>query len=617
MSDARADWESRIGERSEVASVDVLPGLAAPTGLRATAGRGQVTLDWSPVVGAVGYVVQRSQSATGPFEPIDTGRPDVMAIPSPPFADTTGRPGREAWYGVSAIAAAGNGPGDPGAMGERSEPAAATPLAGGDASVQLQVDATAVRGKLPRPWRPMVGSEHLSQLFYGAGPGGYEIGAEFGEALRLAHRELGVEAVRAHAILHDELGVYREEDGRPIHDFTQIDAVYDELLEIGLRPIVELGFMPHDLAREPQATVFDYRAIVSPPRDWERWSDLIRDLVAHLVARYGADEVRGWAFEVWNEANLSVFWSGSQAEYLRLYEVTARAVKAVDPRLRVGGPASAAAGWIDELLAHCAATGAPLDFLSTHTYGNVPLDLRPALERRGFAPDLPIWWTEWGVNAAHFNPLHDSAYAAAFLVAGVAGVMGRLDALSYWVVSDHFEELGRPPRLLHGGFGLLSVGNLRKPRWWALRMLESLGDERLAIEIDGDGARALVDAIATRHADGRVSILVWNATIDHAKAGGDPQLDRGVDLVVSGLPPGEWRLEHRRVDATHSNIGAVWAELANGRDWPDEATWAELRRRNVLDELEPPRTISVDDGDLRLDLTLPMPSVSLLELARG
>ena len=175
----------------------------------------------------------------------------------------------------------------------------------------------------------------------------------------MAHDELGVRAVRAHAILHDDLGVYREVDGQPVIDFAGIDRIYDRVLELGLRPIVEISFMPRDLASDPDRTVFHYGAIVSPPKDWNRWEQLVGDFTAHLVERYGRDEVRTWGFEVWNEANLEVFWSGTRDEYLRLYDVSVRAVKAVDAALPVGGPASAAAAWIDELLVHVNRSSAP------------------------------------------------------------------------------------------------------------------------------------------------------------------------------------------------------------------------------------------------------------------
>ena len=604
---ARADWEARIGLRSDAEGGLELPLLDAPANLRASAGRGQVTLMWEPVEGAAGYVIERAPGPDGPWELLTIGEPEVRPVPHPPFTDTSGVPGQEARYRVAAAASVKD------FDQPRSSVVMAVAATAGAASVDIAMDAATVIGPVDRPWRPMIGSEHLSQVEAGVGPGGRPIGTEFSEALRLAHDELGVEAVRAHAILGDDLGTYREVDGRPVHDFSGIDRVYDHVLGLGLRPIVELSFMPRDLASDPSKTVFDYRAIVSPPRDWDRWEELIRELTAHLVDRYGSDEVRRWAFEVWNEANLDVFWSGTREEYLRLYDASVRAVKSVDAGLIVGGPASAAGKWVDELLAHCRATGSPIDFVSTHTYGNAPLDLRPIAARHGY-PGLPQWWTEWGAHASHFNPVHDSPWSAAYLVRGMASAMGRTEALAYWTVSDHFEELGRPPRLLHGGFGLLAVGNLRKPRWWGLWMMEQLLPQGLSATIIGDGAGDMVQAIGSRDDDGRIAILAWNGTVDVTKAGGEPLLDRAVTLRLNGLNRGRYRLRHRRLDETHSNLVASWAEIGAGADWPDDPQWQHLTARNHLEELEPERDIEAASGSIELAIELPMPSVSLIEL---
>jgi xylan 1,4-beta-xylosidase len=601
-----SDW-AEVTSRRDTETSAAWPRLPPPQGLVVRPGRGQVTLDWDPVEGAAGYLVRRAASVDGAYAPLEIGEPWVRPVPHPPLTDTTGPPGGAAWYTVAAVAAVN----DHGQAA--SEPVKAVPGVDGDAKCGVHVDAGRVLGPLPRPWRPMIGAEHLSQLEYGAGPGGREIGDEFAEALRLAHDELGVEGVRAHAILHDELGTYREVDGRPLHDFTGIDRIYDRVVGLGLRPIVEISFMPRDLARDPGATVFAYDAIVSPPRDWARWGSLVADLTAHLVERYGRDEVRRWGFEVWNEANLDVFWAGTRAEYLQLYDVTARAVKSVDPGLPVGGPASAAAAWIDELLDGVAHSGAPIDFLSTHTYGNAPLDLRPIAARHG-RPELALWWTEWGAHASHFNGAHDSVWSGAYLVRGMVSAMGRTDAVAYWTVSDHFEELGRPSALLHGGFGLLTVGNLRKPRWWALWMLEQLLPDRIAVEVEGDGAGDMVNAVATGDDHGRVSLVVWNATVDVSKAGGDPLLDRAVDLVVDGLPATRYRVHHRRVDEEHSNLNRTWERIAGGRAWPDGDEWGELQQEDRLDELEPARTIEPQSGALQLQFSLPMPGVSLIDL---
>ena len=605
---ARADWESRIGLRSDAEAGLDLPRLDAPQGLRATSGRGQVTLDWQPVAGAAGYIIERAGAPDGPWQLLEIGEPEVRPVPHSPFTDTAGTPGREAFYRVAAAASVKD------FDQPRSDIAAGAPATDGPASVLIEVAADRGTGPIERPWRPMIGSEHLSQLDDGIGPGGRDIGAEFAEALRLAHDELGVEAVRAHAILDDSLGTYREMDGRPVHDFAGIDRIYDRVRALGLRPIVELSFMPRDLASDPSKTVFEYGAIVSPPKDWDRWGGLVRDLTAHLVDRYGLDEVRRWAFEVWNEANLDVFWSGTRDEYLRLYDVSVAAVKSVDASLVVGGPASAAGKWVDELLAHCRASGAPIDFVSTHTYGNAPLDLRPIAARHGY-PGLPQWWTEWGAHATHFNPVHDSPWSAAYLVRGMASAMGRTEALAYWTISDHFEELGRPPRLLHGGFGLLAVGNLRKPRWWGLWILEQLLAERLATAVEGDGAGDMVQAIGSRAEDGRIAIVAWNGTVDVTKAGGARQLDRSVTLRVSGLSADRYRLRHRRLDGLRSNLVARWAEVGGGdADWPNDEQWAALHDLDRLEDLEPERRVTPRGGDIELAFDLPMPSISLLEL---
>lgn len=604
---ARADWEARIGIGSDAEAGLELPTLAAPAGPRASAGRGQVTLDWEPVDGAAGYLIERAPSAEGPWELLTIGEPEVRPVPHPPFTDTSGAPGREAHYRVAASASVRD------FDQPRSAVVTATPARNGPGRVTVAIDAAASVGPIHRPWRPMIGSEHLSQLEDQRTTGGRPIGDEFEAALRMAREELRIEAVRAHAILGDDLGTYREVDGEPVHDFSGIDRIYDRVLAIGLRPIVELGFMPRDLASDPTKTVFEYGAIISPPRDWDRWASLVRELTAHLVDRYGLDDVRRWGFEVWNEANLEVFWSGTRDEYLRLYDVTVRAVKSVDAELRVGGPASAAGKWVDELLAHCAATGSPIDFVSTHTYGNAPLDLRPIAARHGF-PGLPQWWTEWGAHATHFNPVHDGPWSAAYLVRGMASAMGRIEALAYWTVSDHFEELGRPPKLLHGGFGLLAVGNLRKPRWWGLWMLEQLLQERLEATVDGDGAGDMVQAIGSRSADGRIAILAWNGTVDVTKADGNALLDREATVMLDHLPAQRYHVRHRRLDQRHSNLVAAWNEIGRGADWPDAAQWEALRRRDRLEDLEPATSLTPADGRLELTFALPMPSISLIEL---
>ncbi len=563
-----------------------------------------MTVRWDPVKGAAGYVVQRAAKREGPFQTIDNGGGDVLAVPGPSYADTTGEPGVAAWYAVASLASAD------GAHGDLSTPvsAEATTTAG---AIDLRVDAAELVKPLARPWR-MVGSEHLTQLFYPVNQQGVDVGAEFSQSLSIARVELGIDRVRAHGVLLDDLGVYSEPDGRPHYEFSGVDRIYDRLISLGLRPVIELSFMPRALAANPDATVFTYRAIVSPPKDYARWAGLVGALASHLVERYGIEEVAAWGFEVWNEPNLEPFWTGTREEYFQLYDEAAAAIKAVDPRLKVGGPATAAA-WIGDFASHVLESGAPVDFLATHTYGNVPLDVAATAVQAGLPP-RPVWWTEWGVSPTHFARINDSVLGAPFVLHGMYSAMDRAEYLAYWVISDHFEELGQPPQLLHGGFGLLTVGNLRKPRFWALRMLEMLGPERLRVAISGDGAESLVQAIATKGPSGRIQILIWNGTLDQSKQDGDPRLARGIELRVAGLPAGRYRREHLRVDQEHSNVSRHWAALGSP-EWPDEAGWERLRAMDHLEELEPAGVLETAGGHLSMDFDLPMPGASLVSLA--
>jgi xylan 1,4-beta-xylosidase len=609
-SQARSDWERRIGERLAGTGGTAAPALPAPAALTAQQGAGHIRLSWLPLPGAAGYLIERTQAADGAPQILRHGGSDVPAVPGLTFADTGVADGTSYQYRVAGVSGAEL------PAGAWSEPAAGHTTGATPGPVDVSVDATTVIGQLERVWR-MVGAERLSQLRVAdATPGssdGRSIGSEFAEALRLGHDDLGATTVRAHAILHDDNAVVsRAGDGGLRFDFTRVDAIYDQVLALGLRPVVELSFMPAALARDPRQTVFAYRGVISPPADWAEWRHLVGELTRHLIRRYGAVEVAQWAFEVWNEPNLAVFWPGSRDEYLRLYDEAARAIKAADPRLRVGGPATAAAEWVELLASHAAAEGVPLDFVSTHTYGNLPLDLRPALLRHGFG-GIPVWWTEWGVGSTHFGPGHDSVLGAPFVLSGFHSAQGRVDRVAYWVISDHFEELGRPQRLFHDGFGLLTVGNLRKPRYWAVHLAEHQGDEVLRADLTGDGAGTLVQAWATRHDDGTIDVLVWNGTINAALLAGDSRLDRDVRLTFTGLPATIRHATLARVDERHSNVVALCPADVS---WPDDALWARLRAGDTLHEERLPEVPS-DDGTARFGFRLPMPGIARIRLTAG
>ncbi|WP_220199919.1 GH39 family glycosyl hydrolase [Ktedonospora formicarum] len=600
---ARADWEKRIGQRiKEGSEPDRLPILPPPEQVAATSGAGQVTLRWSPVEGAVGYFIYRSEQPTGPFTIIDHGGGDVLAVPGLAYADTTCTPGQQYWYAIASIADAKARP------SELSTIVEAQPQTQVSEPLTLHIQAQKEAGQINPLWH-MLGGEHLSQLFYKEGPGNSQIGSEYTQAFTMAHHELGARYLRAHAILDDEQNVYREVNGEAAYDFSSVDRIYDFVLQLGFRPIVELSFMPSDLATDVTKTIFTYKGIISPPKNWQRWGELNGRLAAHLVERYGIEEVSQWGFEVWNEPNLKVFWTGTQQEYFRLYDVAARAIKAVDERLKVGGPSTAAAEWVVDFLNYAQREGSPLDFISTHTYGNLPLNFKEALKAANL-PHIEVLWTEWGITPTHFARVNDAAFGAPFVLHGMKSAQNHADALAYWVVSDHFEELGRAPKLFHGGFGLLSVGNLHKPRYWALALLEEMGRDLVHAELQGDGAGSLIDSWVTRKADGTLDVLVWNGTLDQSKIDGDPLLDRQIRIHLEQLLAESYHCSITRIDMTHSNITTHWTGQT---DWPTPEQWDILHAADTLAVEEMPDVVATH-GAADLAFTLPMPGVVRLRL---
>src|SRR6185312_1023029 len=224
-------------------------------------------------------------------------------------------------------------------------------------SASFSCDFAAKGVALPHFWEHTVGSGHATLA----------LRADWQAQLRRAHDQLGFRHVRFHGILCDQMGTLIDQDDQPLYSFFNTDRIFDFLLSIGMRPFVELSFMPRMLSSSGQI-IFRYEANVSKPNDYGQWSVLIRKLVAHWVERYGLDEVRQWFFEVWNEPNLTAFGSGRQDDYFKLYRYTAEAVKSVDRELKVGGPATAANAWIEDFLAFCASNDLPADFVSTHHY---------------------------------------------------------------------------------------------------------------------------------------------------------------------------------------------------------------------------------------------------------
>jgi len=466
----------------------------------------------------------------------------------------------------------------------------------------ISVDAAAPTHPFPHFW------EHM----FGSGRAALTLRDGWREDLRSVRGVTAVGYIRFHDILDDDIGVYSEgPHGQPVYNFSYVDQVYDGLLANGVRPLVELSFMPRQLARHVVHQSFWYRPIVSPPKNYARWDALIGALARHLVERYGLEEVSQWYFEVWNEPNLD-FWAGvpKQPTYWQLYDHTARALKAVDTRLRVGGPATAQAAWVAAFIRHCKEGGVPLDFVSTHVYGDDTAEnvfhSSEHIDRRTMVcravekvhheiqssplPQLPLIWSEFNASWSNHPEVTDAPFMAPWLAETVRQCDGLVQEMSYWTFSDVFDEQGVVKTPFYGGFGLLASGGIPKPAFNAFALLHQLGEARF-----GDEAP---QSLLTRRADGTLVLALWN----YAEVGATAPTRR-VQLRISHSEAHSASVQ--LLDATHGNVQPEYERMGAPR-YPTQRQLASLRAAATL---PPPSVRPLEDGNT---LTVEIPSDGLL-----
>jgi len=406
----------------------------------------------------------------------------------------------------------------------------------------------------------------------GAGRANEGLRADWQQQLAIVKKECDFKYIRMHGLLTDDMGVYKEDaKGNPQYNFQYIDVLYDYIISIGMKPFVELGFMPSALASGSK-TIFWWRGNVTPPKDYGKWEGLIRNMVLHFTERYGSDEVKTWYFEVWNEPNLSGFWSGTQEEYFKLYEHSVSAIKSVNKEYRVGGPATAGAAWVPEMISFCSRNALPLDFISTHSYGvkqgfldesgtvgtildknkwSVSGDILNSRKQISDSPmpGLELHYTEWSSSYTPSDPIHDSYHQAAYVLEKIKQVGDKANSMSYWVFTDIFEEAGPRFTPFHGGFGLMNYQGIKKPAYYSFSFLNKLGETEL---VNSDSS-----SWACKSKNGNIQVLFWDFTNTHP---GDsvnnqvyyirdlPSNPKGkVKLEISGIPGGNYQLEIYKV----------------------------------------------------------------------
>lgn len=474
-------------------------------------------------------------------------------------------------------------------------------------------------GELPDAWRACVGTGRLELA----------LRRDYQESLALVQREIGFRYIRGHGLLSDGVGIHRpyEHGGRRgvHHSFTYADQIVDTYLDLGIAPFIELGFMPEALASGDQ-TVFWWRGNVTPPRSENEWADLVRATIGNLVDRYGLDQVRSWPIEVWNEPNLDIFWQGAdQAAYHRLYEVTAHAVKDVDASLQVGGPAISPGSdeWLVPFAEYVTEHDVPVDFVSRHAYTSGPAQHVPFGTHQTLMPaehlleqfaspskhlagtalaDLPVHITEFNSSYRPDNPIHDTAFHAAYLAPVVAAGGDLVDSFSYWTFSDVFEEIGIPTAIFHGGFGLLTHRQIRKPTYHLYAFMARMGRQVLA--------RGTDHLVTRDDATGRVTVLAW-APVDVTDLDRSPQRHTVNLSVPVHAPSGSAFLLRSSVSDEHGNAWRAWCELGRPRS-PRPAQLDALR--TAAEPARSHRALPVVDGRAEVDLTLAGHEVTLVEI---
>ncbi|MBA0882980.1 GH39 family glycosyl hydrolase [Flavobacterium undicola] len=426
----------------------------------------------------------------------------------------------------------------------------------------IKVDYNKSAGKLNTMFKECIG----------AGRANEGLRADWQQQLAMTKKECDFKYIRMHGLLSDDMAVYREDkDGNPEYNYQYIDALYDFIVSIKMKPFVELGFMPSALASGPE-TIFWWKGNVTPPKDYKKWEDLIRNLTAHFTERYGAEEVKTWYFEVWNEPNLTPgFWTGTQDEYFKLYEYAARGIKAVNKDFKVGGPATAGAGWVPETIEFCAKKNVPLDFISTHTYGvnqgyldefgtsgtvlspdensisGDVINSRKQIDNSA-KPNLELHYTEWSSSYTPADPIHDSYHSAAYILQKLKQVGNAANSMSYWVFTDIFEEPGPRFTPFHGGFGLLNTQGIKKSAYFSYYFMNKLGETELQ--------NTDKSSWACKNAKGDVQVLFWDFIYTLPDSTNNqqyyikdlPSKPKGsVKIEVAGLQKGIYKLEVYKV----------------------------------------------------------------------
>jgi xylan 1,4-beta-xylosidase len=500
---------------------------------------------------------------------------------------------------------------------------------------QLTVNAANEIGQVDRFWQAAVGSDHMYMVVQSSRPGENLQGA-----YKLAATELGMKRVRGHGVFDDDVGVYHEVNGQPTYTWTNLDQIYDYITSIGMDPLIEVSFMPTDLA-SGNSTFGWYGGVpgnVTPPSDYSKWSDFLYNVAAHFIARYGVDRVRTWNWEVWNEPDLpgGTFFSGTEQNYFQLYDATVQGLLKADSQLRVGGPSVAinSDSWISDLIDHCMTSGVKLDFISWHTYPQNKADPTavPGAQRhvqgvidqkKTQYPQLDVqnYLTEWNTTYLGGTSFHNEM-AASFVAKTVHGLFTNQngvkapDAAAFWVISELWEEWQTTADAFDVMGMVTRTHDVRKPSYLAFQMMASMQDTEIDFQGGTTASRGLNGWATVSDNHKQVEVLIYDHNfVDGTDSSADsvPTVMDNVTLALQGLPFAKptVTVQQYGVDHDHNNAYTVFTN-AGSPSSPDATLWTAMQSAGQLQTVAPDQTLTTTGGALTLSFAQAQPGVTLL-----
>lgn len=512
-----------------------------------------------------------------------------------------------------------------------------------------QINTSTHSSRIRHTWKNLIGIGKAKEGLH----------ADVQYQLKLVQECCPFKYLRFHGIFDDSMMVYSEDEkGRPKYNFKLVDALFDFLVSVRLKPFVEIGFMPSALAADPDSTIFYMSSYTSPPKSLDKWCELVERFLRHCMNRYGKEEVESWKFEFWNEPELKEFWTGTMEEYMELYARTYETVKSISTRLQIGAPGRIITDhegkFYDKFFAFCRERQCLPDFIPLHFYPHERMNSTEQLEqfdvftqlesfrklieefggvsqnpdflknrlaneqiliKKHRMSEVDLFLTEWNSTAYHRELTNDTLYKAAYIVKNIIDNLDCIEGFGYWVLSDNIEETAASPDLFHGGLGLIAQYGIPKAGMLAFELLAKLGNRLIE-----RGDHYIITS-----GRGGFQVLTYNyCHFDDLYALGDisfiDEVNRyncfkdvktvKLELELTGLPSGKYRMITRTIGRKHGSSYDRWVEMGAPKSLcPEEVEYLKAGARPRMTS----KYVEVDNSQSCISILEPH-GVELIEL---